>query len=240
MEASIMAKRKTKEQYIAEIKRKSKLCGVTIREDLSKREKLIQASKISVFHAVCKKTRRCSVSSFLKYPDCQYCSKVSRNKALIIRREKAYKATPKPKKGKSPERKLTKSLLKKTGPLSRGRLVTNDKPTKGETLVAETLCKLRVDYTVEHNIWLNSYSKTPLRADFCVPINGVNYLIEYDGEQHFRAIKKYGGMRRYYRTLMLDEAKDRYVRTHANYKILRIPYWEIDNIEYLIRKYLPL
>ena len=235
-----MTKRKTKEQYIKIIKGKAKLCNLTIKGNLSNREKIILSSRISLYHPVCGKTRNCTVSSFLKYPDCQYCNKVSRNEELIARRAKVYKAFPKPKKGISPVISIPPRLAKKVGKLSVGKLITNGKATKGETLVAAALFKLKVNYTVEHKIWLNVHSKTPLRADFCVPLDGINYLIEYDGEQHFRAIGKYGGRRRYYRTLSLDEAKDRFVRTHSNYKILRIPYWEIENIEYHIRKYLPL
>lgn len=235
-----MAKRKTKAQYISAIKKKAKACGVTIIGKIEDKEKIILSSKLVIYHAACKKTRRCKVSSFLAYPDCQYCNKVSRNNALIERRKKAYISYKKPKKGKSAPKRITKLLASKTGPLNTGELKLNEKPTAGEKEVASVLCKLKVPYSIEFPIWLNVHSKTPLRADFCVELDGINYIIEYDGEQHFRPIRKYGGYRGYYRTLMLDEAKDRYLKARDNCKLLRIPYWEFDNMEYYIRKFLPL
>lgn len=235
-----MGKRKTKEEYISEIMAKAVANNVEIKTNLKKLDKLILSTKIKIYHDECKKTRNSKVSSFLEWPECQYCAKVNKNKKLITRRERAYSNYPKPKKGeKIPIREIKQK--NKIGPLKKGYIKTNKSSTKGEDEVARVLCELKVPYTVEHEIYLNHFSKTPLRADFCVKLNGINYLIEYDGEQHFRPIKQYGGTKRYYRTMRLDEAKDYFVsRNRKTYKILRIPYWEFKNIEFHIRNYLPL
>lgn len=236
-----MATRKTKDDYINEINKLAKKNHVTIKTDLKNKEKIILKTRIAVYHADCDKTRNCKVGSFLKWPQCQYCSKVKRNESVTKRREKVYSKYPKPKKGeRRTARKISSSDLKKVGPLKEGYFKVNDKATAGEREIARVLKELRVSYTIEEPIWLNSHSKTPLRADFCVKLNGKKFIIEYDGEQHFRAVKAYGGARGYYRRLKLDEAKDNFVKRHKEYEILRIPYWEYKNIEYHIRKYLPL
>lgn len=234
-----MAKRLTKEEYIEKIMKLAKVNQVNIKTKLATLEKVNLSTKLSIYHKDCKKTRKTTVKGFLSYPECQYCAKVNKNKTLIDKRMKAYSRFPMPKKGEKVE-VLELPKLKKFGPLKRGKSTTNKDATKGELEVARVLKDLRVPYVIEYPIFLNRYSKTPLRADFCVTLNEHKYLIEYDGEQHFRAIPKYGGYRGHYRTLRLDEAKDLYVRRNKSYSILRIPYWEFPNIEYHIRKYLKL
>lgn len=236
-----MATRKTKEDYIKLIDDLARKNNVIIKTDLKKKEKIILKTKISVFHEECGKTRNCKVSSFIKWPKCQYCAKIKRNDNIVKRRERVYSKYPRPKKGeRRVSRTISASDKKKVGPLKNGYFKVNDDSSAGEREIARVLNELRVSYTIEEPIWLNYHSKTPLRADFCVKLNNKKYIIEYDGEQHFRAIKAYGGAKGYYRRLKLDEAKDNFVKRHKDYEILRIPFWEYKNIEYHIRKYLPL
>lgn len=236
-----MAKRRTKDEYIKEINKLAKANSVTIVTDLNSEDKIILKTRISVYHEDCGKTRNCKVSSFFDWPQCQYCAKIQRNEGVVKRREAAYVNFPKPKKGER-RKPLTipKKDLAKVGRLNQGYFKVSKGASAGEQEIARVLELLKVPYSVEMPIWLNKHSKTPLRADFCITIGDVKYIIEYDGEQHFRAVKKYGGMRGYYRRLRLDEAKDIFVKRNKNYKMLRIPYWEFKNIEYHIRKYLPL
>lgn len=234
-----MAKRLTKDEYIEKIMKLAKVNDVTIKTKLKKLDKIILSTPLTIYHKDCKKTRKTKVKGFLSYPECQYCAKVNKNKALNDRRLKKYSKFPKPKKGEKVEiLELPKD--KKYGPLKNPKSVKNKGASKGEQEVQRVLKELRVPYDVEVPIWLNQYSKTPLRADFMVTLNGKKYMIEYDGEQHFRPIPKYGGPRGHYRTLRLDEAKDAYVRRTKNMSILRIPYWEQVNIEYHIREFLKL
>ena len=61
-----------------------------------------------------------------------------------------------------------------------------------------------------------------------------NLIIEYDGEQHFKPISAFGGEDGFWTTITHDAIKNQYCEDN-NINILRIPYWEFDDIEKLIK-----
>lgn len=67
----------------------------------------------------------------------------------------------------------------------------------------------------------------PLPFDFYIPEN--NLIIEFDGRQHFEKIYN----RDYETTKRHDTIKNQYCKDN-NIGILRIPYWDEDNIENII------
>ena len=80
-----------------------------------------------------------------------------------------------------------------------------------------------------------------LPFDFAVLLDGdVLCLIEYDGEQHFKSVDQYGGEQGLEDTQRRDRIKDKYCINHG-IPIIRIPYWEFDNIDAILtEKLLPL
>jgi len=73
-----------------------------------------------------------------------------------------------------------------------------------------------------------------LRFDFAVFINDEDIkMIEYDGKQHFEPIECWGGDERLNITQNNDKIKDKYCKEN-NIDLLRIPYWDFDNIDVLI------
>ena len=65
------------------------------------------------------------------------------------------------------------------------------------------------------------------RFDFAIlNDNNIVRLIEFDGEQHFRDIAKWGGLELQQKR---DKIKNNYALSH-NIPLVRIPYWERDNI----------
>ena len=80
-----------------------------------------------------------------------------------------------------------------------------------------------------------------LSYDFYLP--NYNFLIEYDGEYHYKAILKYKNEPIKYAEERLkqqqehDRLKNEYAKNN-NIKLLRIPYWEIDNIEKILDNFL--
>ena len=75
-----------------------------------------------------------------------------------------------------------------------------------------------------------------LRYDFAVfdANDNIKCLIEYDGEFHYRNMfsnDKLEQRQRY------DKEKDEYAKMH-NIKLIRIPYWEFDNIEKILQSHL--
>ena len=76
-------------------------------------------------------------------------------------------------------------------------------------------------------------NKKPLPFDFYLP--EYNMCIEYDGEQHFSENRAFGGTDRFWTTVIHDAIKNQYCEDN-NINILRIPYWELKNIEEILKK----
>ena len=79
----------------------------------------------------------------------------------------------------------------------------------------------------------------PLRFDFYLPT--LNKLIEYDGKHHFEplnfnGISKAQAIREFENVKRRDKLKDDYCIKH-NIPLLRIPYYEFENSEQLIRDF---
>ena len=79
------------------------------------------------------------------------------------------------------------------------------------------------------------------RFDFAIVENGkIIRLIEFDGEQHYKDIKQWGGLELQQKR---DKVKNKYALSH-DIPLVRIPYWERDNItieilmddQYLVRE----
>lgn len=73
-------------------------------------------------------------------------------------------------------------------------------------------------------------NKQYLRYDFYLP--DYNLLIEFDGEQHYFDIRYEGEVNDVNKR---DKMKDNYAKEH-NIDLLRIPFWEIDNIEKILKE----
>lgn len=71
-----------------------------------------------------------------------------------------------------------------------------------------------------------------LRYDFAVFIKDKTFLIEYDGEFHFRNVFDEDAFKR---RKMLDRQKDNYALDN-NMSLLRIPYWEYENTEKILNE----
>lgn len=63
----------------------------------------------------------------------------------------------------------------------------------------------------------------------------LKYLIEYDGKQHYEWIKKLMTETKFKSSQYHDQLKNKYCKEH-NIKLLRIPYWDFDNIETILNK----
>ena len=73
----------------------------------------------------------------------------------------------------------------------------------------------------------------PLPFDFYLP--NYNICIEYDGEQHFKPIKYFGGQKAFQSQQQKDEIKNKYCQDNK-IKLIRISYMDYDNIEKILNK----
>lgn len=106
--------------------------------------------------------------------------------------------------------------------------------SKGEKLIANTLKKMGIEFEQQVKIDEKSPFNGICSFDFKI---GDNIYIEYDGIQHYKSFPCWGGEKRLNRQKELDSFKDLYC-LEKNYKLIRIPYWEYNEIneEYLKNK----
>ena len=67
------------------------------------------------------------------------------------------------------------------------------------------------------------------------PDKSINCLVEYDGEQHFQNREFFGGEEAFKKRQHNDQIKNQYCKDN-NIKLIRIPYWDFDNIEDILNE----
>jgi predicted Zn-ribbon and HTH transcriptional regulator len=112
--------------------------------------------------------------------------------------------------------------------------------SKGENVINKYLEKLNYNYQREYvDREVTSSTGRVLRFDFALlSDNNVLALIEYDGEQHYRPVTFNGidvnrAEALHDKTKRHDQIKNTYCQQH-NIPLIRIPYWEFDNIESIL------
>ena len=107
----------------------------------------------------------------------------------------------------------------------------------GNMYIQNYLTKINVQYQKEYTVRINDHY---YRFDFYLP--QYNMFIEYDGEQHYVVAgfgmkteeeKQYA----FHMTQLNDKIKNKYCEENNIY-LLRIPYWERNNIETIINHHL--
>lgn len=104
--------------------------------------------------------------------------------------------------------------------------------SKGEEKISSLLKSARISYEKEYSFSDLKYKNTLLRFDFAIlscgrPIK----LIEYDGEQHFKHISKFGTYSDFKHMQENDRRKNAYC-IRNNIPLIRIPYWDLDKLTY--------
>ena len=74
-----------------------------------------------------------------------------------------------------------------------------------------------------------------LSFDFYIP--NKNIIIEYQGEQHFHSIKFFGGDKKYFKQVDNDNIKREFCKNN-NYILIEIEYFNYNNIENILNKWL--
>ena len=106
--------------------------------------------------------------------------------------------------------------------------------SRGELKIVDILTAAGLDFVEEYSFPdLVSSSGRPLRFDFCVKDDEgqIDFLIEYQGIQHYEARSKFGGSRGLYQQKYNDTQKREYCMKHG-YKLITIPYWDENKLDY--------
>ena len=106
--------------------------------------------------------------------------------------------------------------------------------SRGEIKIEEILNEAGLTFKEEYIFPdLKSSNGKPLRFDFAVfDDDGVlDFLIEYQGRQHYEPSQKFGGKRGFYQQQYNDNQKRRFCALH-DFKLIEIPYTEENLITY--------
>ena len=119
------------------------------------------------------------------------------------------------------------STVKRSGVRCRKCVVSS-----GETKILNHLDKNNINYIHDQPYFndLIGIGNNPLRPDFILP--DYKIWIEYDGEFHY---KKMYDDNSFEILKNHDKRKNEYAEKHG-WKMIRIPYWEFDNIENILEK----
>lgn len=120
----------------------------------------------------------------------------------------------------------------------KGKECTICNTSKGEFKIFKFLDKKRI--TFKNEFLIDYKYKKRLLLDFYIP--DYNSAIEYDGEQHFFPVDFSGrgekwAKKEFKKIKEKDKIKTKYC-VDKNIKLLRIPYWEFDNIEKILEDFL--
>ena len=111
--------------------------------------------------------------------------------------------------------------------------------SKGEKVISQILAKWHIAYMTQYK-FDDCKHKRPLPFDFYLPKH--NVCIEYDGRQHYEPTR-FGNESakqiniNFNNTKNHDNIKNQYCKEN-NIKLLRIPYWEFDNIAKILSTFL--
>lgn len=104
------------------------------------------------------------------------------------------------------------------------------------------ICPVHGEFEQRLNNHLNGYGcpicseskdKKSLPFDFYIPSK--NLLIEYNGGQHYKSVKHFGGQNSFLIRKHHDWLKRKYARDN-NIKLLTIPYWDFKIIDELLEE----
>lgn len=103
------------------------------------------------------------------------------------------------------------------------------KKSKGEIKIHKHLIENNISCSLQCS-FADCRDKHALPFDFAIlnEYKKVIGLIEYDGEQHYKAVEKFGGQTALESNKRRDMIKTEYCRAN-NIPLLRIPYWDFDN-----------
>lgn len=106
------------------------------------------------------------------------------------------------------------------------------KESKGENSIREYLNNKLINYIPQYQM-PECRNILPLPFDFKIEINGITGLIEYNGIQHYKSIKYFGGDAKHLQTVQCDTIKKEYARLH-NIPLLIIKYTDFAKINEIL------
>ena len=114
----------------------------------------------------------------------------------------------------------------------------NYNKSRGELYIKQCLKEWGIPFKTQY-VYTDCRNKAALQFDIAVldEKQQVRCLIEFDGEQHFYPIERFGGEEGFEATKENDEIKNNYCKNH-DIILIRIPYWLRKHVEEVLRYWL--
>ena len=106
--------------------------------------------------------------------------------------------------------------------------------SRAEVKIEEILDEAGLDFRMEYIFpELRSSNGRPLRFDFVIfdDDGKIDFIIEYQGKQHYEASAKFGGKKGLYQQQFNDNKKRRFCALH-DFRLIEIPYVDENLISY--------
>ena len=106
--------------------------------------------------------------------------------------------------------------------------------SRGEMKIEEILTEAGLHFEMEYIFPdLRSPNGRPLRFDFVIfdDDGNIDFIIEYQGRQHYEASSKFGGKKGLYQQQFNDNKKRRFCALHE-FNLIEIPYTDEYEISY--------
>ena len=106
--------------------------------------------------------------------------------------------------------------------------------SRAEIKIEEILTEAGLNFQMEYIFPdLRSPNGRPLRFDFVIfdDDGRIDFIIEYQGKQHYEASSKFGGKKGLYQQQFNDNKKRRFCALH-DFRLIEIPYTEENLISY--------
>lgn len=112
--------------------------------------------------------------------------------------------------------------------------------SRGEIKIREILEEAELNFKMEYIFpELRSPNGRPLRFDFVIfdDDGKIDFMIEYQGKQHYEPSQKFGGKRGFYQQQYNDNQKRRFCALHE-FNLIEIPYTEehLISYDYIMKK----
>lgn len=119
--------------------------------------------------------------------------------------------------------------------VSTGRGCAKCNESKGETAIRRFLESNNISFITQFRIEECRLQRV-LPFDFAVfEGNNLLMLVEYDGEQHFKPVKSFGGEKGFIELQIRDKVKDKFCKDN-NIELLRIPYYRLSEINNILNE----
>jgi hypothetical protein len=103
----------------------------------------------------------------------------------------------------------------------------------GEFKLRRILDEMGIEWTNGSHEVRNPLTGRPLQWDIIIWQYGEPIFIEYDGQQHFKAVKYFGGQAKFDALQARDKLKNDYCKDEG-YLLLRIPFTQYENMEAIV------